>query len=326
MLKNFLHFHSESHNPYLNLAYEAYLLENLKETPLLFTYVNGPCVVFGNFQNPWMECNLNSMKKEAVLPVRRFSGGGAVFHDQGNLNISFLRPTRAHGKEINTKFMQNFLQGLGLPVFVNDRADLRIKAEKETIDRKISGSAFKQKKDRAYHHMSLLCATDLIKLNHYLASEIEKKIISKSIMSVRSQVANLNEYNPKIEPLWIAQKLAQLAHCSTNITEKQMQKIPWVHTTFLEMQSWDFIFGKTPKMELNFKSSEEEYRLIVTKGELVDFEVLRSNLHPSFMSELRQELLGKKFDTKLLVILEEKFRQVYQEEFVPFKNYLKDFL
>src|SRR5690606_4072626 len=148
MLKNFLHYHSGSQNPYLNLAFEAYLLENLNEVPVLLTFVNAPCVVFGNFQNPWMECNLKAMRDEGVLPVRRFSGGGAVFHDEGNLNLSFLRPTRDHGKEMNTRFMQEFLKDLALPVFVNARADLRIQAESDGSDRKISGSAFKQKKDR----------------------------------------------------------------------------------------------------------------------------------------------------------------------------------
>src|SRR5690606_30271316 len=124
----------------------------------------------------------------------------------------------------------------------------------------------------SYHHMSLLCKTDLIKLNYYLLSEVEKKIISKSITSVRSQVANLSEYNEVITPKWIVDKLSKLTSSSQSISEKQMLEIPEVKKTFLEMQSFDFIFGKTPKMELDFKAMNEAYRLIVAKGKLVDFE------------------------------------------------------
>lgn len=324
MLNKLHHIHSLSKNPYVNLAFESYLLDKLENDYLLFTFVDGPCVVFGNFQNPWKECNLLSMKENSVLAVRRFSGGGAVYHDSGNLNLSFLRPVRDHAKNLNSQMMCEFLTRLELPVFVNERSDLRIKSQGESRDRKISGSAFKQKKDRSYHHMTLLCTSDLVKLNHYLRSDFEEKISSKSINSVRSQVANLSEYDEKMTPDFIAEKLKESCLNSKTFSEEEILKIPEVKKVFTEMQDFEFIFSKTPKMEVHFETSSEEYHLEITKGRLTNLSYLKSSIHPAFLEELFLFLKDKRVDELTLSLEDEKF-SYFQDELLDFKNFLKKF-
>lgn len=328
MKKKLILYKSECKNPYLNLAFESWLLESKcrADCCILLTFSDVPCVVFGNFQNPWLECRLKEMENEHVLPVRRFSGGGAVYHDLGNLNLSFLRLERDHHKEENAEFVKDFLSKLGLPVFVNARSDLRIKSEKDVCDRKISGSAFKQKKDRSYHHMTLLCESNLDHLNFYLHSGLQDLIESKSIQSVRSKVANLSEYNKEITPSFIQEKLSDIASEVITVDEKYMRGIPEVLELSEEMQTWDFIYGKTPRMDLSFKKDSEEYRLTITKGLVVDFEVVGSDVHPSLLSELKEALLGQKFDQNILAIVEEKSEGVYSNELSHFKKYLRQFV
>ena len=85
-------FVSPFNNPFINLALEDFFLRGGADLPVLLFYVNRPCVVLGRFQNPWLECNLSYLVEKDIWMVRRQSGGGCVFHDEGNLNYSFIYP------------------------------------------------------------------------------------------------------------------------------------------------------------------------------------------------------------------------------------------
>ena len=93
-------------NPFINLAVEDYFLRFSAHLPILFLYVNRPCVVMGRFQNPWVETNLKYLVENDIWLVRRQSGGGCVYHDEGNLNFSFITPEPMIDRLKHVKLLQ----------------------------------------------------------------------------------------------------------------------------------------------------------------------------------------------------------------------------
>lgn len=144
-------------DPYFNLATEEYLLKNFTEN-IFMLWQNEPSIVIGKHQDVWTEVNLKFVQDQQIKIVRRFSGGGAVYHDSGNLNLTFIE----NGKQLQTdKFttqIMNFLKTMGLYVESDSRQGLTIGGFK------ISGSAQSIHKGRIMHHATLLFSTDLDKL------------------------------------------------------------------------------------------------------------------------------------------------------------------
>ena len=220
-------FRSSSTDPYLNLSLEHYLLQNAHpESRVLFLYVNRPCVVIGRNQNPWVECALQKLVKVPpssegkvgtvesigngdglgkVLLVRRRSGGGAVFHDEGNLNYSVIVPNhpkaefrrRTHAKmvvkavrEVQRELM-NADVSLETNVRVNERNDIVMNQPGRGV-LKVSGSAFKLTKGRALHHGTLLFSSpNLEHIGDLLRSPARDFISARGVESVRSPVGNV---------------------------------------------------------------------------------------------------------------------------------------
>ena len=98
-------------NPFINLALEDYFLRGGADLPLAFFYVNRPCVVLGRFQNPWLECHLPYLVEKDIWLVRRQSGGGCVFHDEGNLNYSFIYPEAMIDRRRGVELIQKAFKG-----------------------------------------------------------------------------------------------------------------------------------------------------------------------------------------------------------------------
>lgn len=211
-------YQSQSHDPYVNLSIEHFLLQNAPvESSILFLYINRPCVVIGRNQNPWLETNLDKLHNDrrvtphdddgdgAVL-VRRRSGGGAVFHDEGNLNYSVISPRAAFTRDKHAEMMVRALHLVGATdTCVNERHDIVMSLpERHTHPkpngpaqtpqpRKISGSAFKLTRDRALHHGTcLLDSPNIHDLGSFLRSSAQPYIKAKGVESVRSPVANVS--------------------------------------------------------------------------------------------------------------------------------------
>ncbi|KAI9375399.1 hypothetical protein BJX61DRAFT_137115 [Aspergillus egyptiacus] len=193
-------YQSVSTDPYVNLSIEHFLLEHAPpESSILFLYVNRPCVVIGRNQNPWLETNLQKLRDdrasndsgndEAVL-VRRRSGGGAVFHDAGNLNYSVICPRTTFTRDKHAEMMVRALHRVGaVNTSVNDRHDIVLSLD---IPRKISGSAFKLTRFRGLHHGTcLLDSPNIGNLGSFLRSPARGYIKAKGVESVRSPVANV---------------------------------------------------------------------------------------------------------------------------------------
>ncbi|KAL2808723.1 hypothetical protein BJX63DRAFT_21413 [Aspergillus granulosus] len=199
-------YQSVSNDPYVNLSIEHFLLEHAPaESAILFLYVNHPCVVIGRNQNPWLETNLRKLRndrdrasndtndEEAVL-VRRRSGGGAVFHDAGNLNYSVICPRSSFTRNKHAEMMVRALHRVGaVNTSANDRHDIVMSSMHGDTPRKISGSAFKLTRFRALHHGTcLLDSPNIASLGSFLRSPAREYIKAKGVESVRSPVANVS--------------------------------------------------------------------------------------------------------------------------------------
>ncbi|MDO5770295.1 MAG: lipoate--protein ligase, partial [Psychrobacter sp.] len=184
-------------NPWFNLATEDWIFKELsfdKEDPdthTLFLWRNSETVVIGRSQNPWVECKTEKMSEDNVYLARRQSGGGAVFHDLGNTNFTFLSPKDDYDQSANFTIIINALKKLGIDATLSGRNDIQVG------DKKISGSAFKHSSDRSFHHGTVLVNADMQKLGDYLNPH-PLKLKAKGIKSVRARVANLTEFNESI--------------------------------------------------------------------------------------------------------------------------------
>lgn len=209
----------------MNLSIEQFLLEHApNDSNILFFYVNRPCVVIGRNQNPWLETNLGALRFGAegaedhgneVLYVRRHSGGGAVFHDLGNLNYSVICPRETFTRDKHADMVVRALHRIGaVTAHVNERHDIVLSSSDQLLEArrqgstttaldpqqeaspnafKISGSAFKLTRHRALHHGTcLLDSPNIGHIGRYLRSPARPYIHAKGVSSVRSPVANVS--------------------------------------------------------------------------------------------------------------------------------------
>lgn len=196
-------FYSKLTDPFKNLALEESLLASIKPgEKFLLLYKNDPCVVMGRFQNPWFEVNIPDCQESNIQIVRRQSGGGTVFHDMGNLNFCFMHGQRDFAKEENFKIIARALKNFNLDAHIEDDSNLFIK------DYKFSGSAFKQKKDRSFHHGTLLIDANLADLTKYITRKNYKIELTKGIRSNPKTVINLSDLNSTINDKTLVQSLS----------------------------------------------------------------------------------------------------------------------
>lgn len=176
----------ESKNPYKNLAIEEYLFSNTKDDVFML-WQNEPTVVIGKNQNAFAEINMEYIKKNNIHIARRITGGGAVYHDLGNVNYTFIS-NKGEAAEIDFAYFTapiiEALKTLGINAALSGRNDLMIG------DKKFSGNAQHTKENRVLHHGTLLFDSELDILSYALKVD-EEKIKAKAIKSARSRVTNL---------------------------------------------------------------------------------------------------------------------------------------
>ncbi len=189
-------FISQSTQPWFNLAVEDAIFRNMPaDQQVLFLWRNADTVVIGRAQNPWKECNTGKMEQDGITLARRQSGGGAVFHDLGNTNFTFMAGKPQYDKNVSTNIVLSALKTLGINAKATGRNDLVVEVGED--ERKFSGSAYRETMDRGFHHGTLLLNADLTRLANYLNPD-KKKLEAKGITSVRSRVTNLSDINPDI--------------------------------------------------------------------------------------------------------------------------------
>lgn len=319
-------YNSNSLDPFLNLAIENQLLkEVLPGEKIIFFYTNNPSVVMGRFQNPWVECKVGKMYQNNVQLVRRQSGGGCVYHDLGNLNFSFIQATREHLKDQNNEIIINALKKFSLNAFASGRSDLLIFENNKNY--KFSGSAFKQKKDRSFHHGTLLIDANLNKLNDYLFAK-EKKIEAKGIKSVRSEVINLSNLNPNISRNDLIKAISKSCEDYYEIKKFDELNVDHLlnHDEVLNYKNqlidWQWLYGETPSFNIFATSNTGEINLLVNKGTIENATLISEVLHPALAQNIEKSLIGIKFE----IFSIQKIMNQFIKQFSMFENELKELL
>lgn len=292
---------SDSYDPWFNLAVEECIFRQMAPTQhVLFLWRNAETVVIGRAQNPWKECNTRKMEEDGIKLARRSSGGGAVFHDLGNTCFTFMAGKPGYDKSISTNIILNALTSLGINASASGRNDLVVTTPDG--DRKISGSAYRETKDRGFHHGTLLLNADLSRLANYLNPDV-KKLQAKGITSVRSRVANLVELLPTIDHQQICTAVCEafFAHygeqCDAeHISPARLPDLPGFPEQFAKQSSWEWNFGQAPDfthlLDTRFPWGGIELHMDVDRGVIVRSHIFTDSLNPAPLEALAQALQG----------------------------------
>tara|TARA_B100000927_G_C16397181_1_gene441835 strand:- start:132 stop:1007 length:876 start_codon:yes stop_codon:yes gene_type:complete len=234
-------------NIFQNLSIEEYLMDNF-DPPILILWKSSPCVVLGKNQNPWIECNLKLMKDENITLARRISGGGAVYHDEGNLNYSLIHDNRTYERSKVYEMIISALCDLDVLTEKNSKNNLLYNGKK------FSGTAFAYRKNKVLHHGTLLLNSNINNLNKYLNSD-KPNITTKAVKSNTVDVINLNL---PTEFVIKAIKNQYEIFFNKNIIGKINFDEEKIKKYYNIRSSNDWIYGKTPKFYLIDKNEEIE--------------------------------------------------------------------
>lgn len=281
---------------WLNLARDGYFLENNKKGDvILYFYVNKNAVIIGRNQNAWKECNIANMDADGVQLVRRHSGGGAVFHDNGNLNFSFITDEKHYDLNRQMRVILNAVSKLGLKAELSGRNDI-------TVDgKKFSGNAFSLAKGNRSHHGTILVNADLTKLSNYLCVSKEK-MRSKGIDSVRARVCNLCELSSGLtveamRRLVIESFIEEYGAASEYVFDGTA--LAEVEERRERLASWEWRFGKTPQFDFEtdkrFSFGDTQIYFNSRNGVIRETKVYSDCLDTELTTEIENALTGVHF-------------------------------
>ncbi|MFS0878557.1 lipoate--protein ligase [Bacillus sp. 7586-K] len=316
-------------DPQINLAIEEYALRHLdpNETYLLF-YINEPSIIIGKNQNTIEEINTAYVEENNIHVVRRLSGGGAVYHDEGNLNFSFI--TKDDGESFHNfkKFTEPVVQALhklGVKAEMSGRNDLIAED-----GRKISGNAQFSTRGRMFSHGTLLFNSEIDSV--VSALKVKKdKIESKGIKSIRSRVANISEYlNEKItiqqfRELLLHHIFGEIEEIPTyDLTEEDWNKIHEISKK--RYQNWEWNYGKSPKFNYQhshrFPVGQIDVRLEVQKGVIENCKIYGDFFGVGDVEEIEALLIGTRYEKEGLekalenIDIKKYFGQIEKSDFI----------
>ncbi len=285
-------------DPYFNLAAEQYLLDTA-EGEIFMLWRNERSVIIGKNQNAFSEINRGFIEANGIKAVRRLTGGGAVFHDLGNLNFTFIKP---HNKGDELDFagfsmpIIKALRGLGIDAELSGRNDITV------CGKKISGNAETVYNGKVMHHGTLLFSSDFSEMEGALNVDPEK-IKSKGIKSVRSRVANLSEYLPDRDVLWLRDYLeAYIDGEKTEFSEADKAAVEQLKNT--KYSTWEWNFGTSKALQKHNKKrfgyGSVEVSFTADCGVIKEISILGDFFGECDITELEEKLVGARLDEKEL--------------------------
>ena len=298
-MKNYLYI-SDSGDGHNNLAVDRFILEQYRSGILkgvtLYFYVNDNAVIIGRNQNAWRECNIKAMDDDGVQLVRRHTGGGAVYHDRGNLNFSFITNESHYSVCRQLGVIVRACESLGIHAEKSGRNDVLVNG------RKFSGNAFALEGKARGHHGTLLINTDLSKLSGYL-NVSKQKLQAKGVASVSSRVCNLSELcSVTVEEMREA-VISSFVEEYGSIQPLRFSKtdIEQIERMRALQASWEWRFGTAPAfdhiIETKLDSGEIQLHLKLKNGIIKEAAVYTDALDCGASDEIRALVLGSRLDS-----------------------------
>lgn len=300
---------SNQFNPYLNIAVENYLLSLPPDGGVtLYLWQNQRTVVIGQNQNPYAECNVEQLEKDGGYLMRRRTGGGAVFHDLGNLNFSFIVPNDLYDQARQFAVLQRAVAAYGLETEVSGRNDvLVVERDPSGADggkqgRKFSGNAFSKGRHQRLHHGTILIRTDMEVLQRYLKVK-PAKLQKHGVASVQSRVVNLSELNPSItseniKPLMVKAFEEEYGGPLKVLDFDMLTQQPQVQELYREFASPEWKYGNWRRFKAQrcaqFEWGGVEVSLAVDEASytITSVAIASDSLFPDIIHQAQQLLTG----------------------------------
>ena len=293
---------NENNNPRYNLALEEYVLKNL-DGEYFFLWQNEPTIVIGKHQNTISEINLDYVEKKGIHVVRRMSGGGAVYHDLGNINFSFIQEKKDLADfdfSFFTRPIVDLLGELGIKAEFNSRNDLAIDGKK------FSGNAQYIFKKKILHHGTLLFNSEMEELVNSLKVS-KDKIESKGLKSIKSRVANIKDHigeDSKIKEVSDF-KDALFEHMKNRMEEFQEYVLTENDRKEIEKlkkekyDKWEWNYGESPEADIHrqrkYTAGKVESYIKLKDGLIENIKLFGDFFSSREIEDLENGLKGKKY-------------------------------
>ena len=302
MIDTLLCYVAASTDPYYNLALEEYFTDTVKEGQcILYLWQNRHTVVIGRNQNAWRECRTGRLGEDGGTLARRLSGGGAVYHDLGNLNFTFSMPSPEYDLKKQQRVIVEACRLLGVEAEISGRNDILAGG------RKFSGNSFYSHGGRSFHNGTLLIEADMAKMSLYLAPS-RLKLEAKGVNSVRSRVVNLCELAPGIT---VGAMVEAMTAAFSSVYGQRVQTLAdgsfdrdGIEERRARFASYEWVYGRNadfPRcLEERFAWGELTLRLDVRQGVCTEAAVYTDAMDTGFARPLEVALCGSRLDTQTL--------------------------
>ncbi|MGG0644181.1 lipoate--protein ligase [Sporosarcina gallistercoris] len=316
-------------DPRINLAIEEYILNTMDtdEDSYLLFYINEPSIIIGKNQNTVEEIDTEYVDANGIHVVRRLSGGGAVYHDKGNLNFSFI--TKDDGQSFRNfkKFTEPVVEALakmGVKAELLGRNDLLVDGKK------VSGNAQFATQGRMFSHGTLMFDTEIEEVVNALRVK-KDKIESKGIKSIRSRVTNISEHMDKTMTIeeFRMEILKSIFGGEENIQYKELTEEDWKNIHQLSEEryaNWDWNYGRSPKCNVQhshrFPVGSIDVRLQVEKGTIHEVHIFGDFFGIGSVTEIEERLVNCQYDRESITAavstldIPKLLGGITQEEFV----------
>lgn len=278
---------STGFDPWYNLALEEHLLKNIgPDEVILYLWQNQGTVVIGRNQNAWKQCRCKELEDEGKKLARRLSGGGAVFHDLGNLNFTFVMERKNYNLERQLEVILRAVRRQGIDAEFSGRNDLT------AAGRKFSGNAFYFEEKAAYHHGTILVDVDFEDMMRYLQVS-QAKMRSKAVESVKARVVNLKSLNSEITIDSMADSVAGAfvdIYGGEKTVEIMNPDTLDLEELYRRYSSWQWRYGETPKFDVEFSTrfdwGEIEVGLSLRKAVITKAKIYSDAMNPQLIEAM----------------------------------------
>jgi lipoate-protein ligase A len=298
----FLIRHNDVSDPAINLALEEYCLNTLDPgSEYLLFYTNRPSIIIGRHQNPFQEFNQDQARQKGIVALRRISGGGAVYHDLGNLNFSFITDFAEEKLDYFKTLIEpilNTLRHLGVPAQLTGKNNIQVDGKK------VSGTSQHTNMRRMLSHGTLLFDSELGVLQRLLDSNLTITK-SRAVSSIKSKVTNISRHlrRPMGMDDFRAEMVDGISRVFGELIEHRLTAEDWEAVDLLAQKkynSWDWTYGRSPEFVVQHKvgldTGDVDVHLVVKNGVITAIELADRLAESSSPNKPVNELIGERFD------------------------------